>query len=184
MHFSNVPSDTVLTGRDFFEHHPILSPCNRVYSALFLKGFQFQFTENRFAEDVYDISNIMLHAKRAMRTDQCYYYYRRDNFGSTRNNKELSHKIKLGKDKLFIVFKLNKLREQYEIHGYISHLIIRNILGALCTSNIYKIKEYRNAMILESKKLDIKKIFSKNISLKIIYSMMLIAINKFLLKKD
>ncbi|WP_278520914.1 glycosyltransferase [Mitsuokella jalaludinii] len=184
VHFSNVPSDTVLTGRDFFEHHPILSPCNRVYSALFLKGFQFQFTENRFAEDVYDISNIMLHAKRAMRTDQCYYYYRRDNFGSTRNNKELSHKIKLGKDKLFIVFKLNKLREQYEIHGYISHLIIRNILGALCTSNIYKIKEYRNAMILESKKLDIKKIFSKNISLKIIYSMMLIAINKFLLKKD
>lgn len=184
VYFSNVPSDTVLTGRDFFEHHPILSPCNRVYSALFLKGFQFQFTENRFAEDVYDISNIMLHAKRAMRTDQCYYYYRRDNFSSTRNNKAIAHKIKLGCDKLFIATKLNQLRKDLSINGYISNLIIRNIFGSIFSTNTFKKYEYRKEIFTTCKKYRITSVIFENLSLGIIYSLFIVAIKKYVFNKS
>lgn len=184
VYFSNVPANEVMTGREFFEHHPILSPCNRVYCHQFLKGFHFQFTENRFAEDVYDISNIMLHAKRAMRIDRCYYYYRRDNFGSTRNNKDVSHKIKLGCDKLFIAAKLNRLRKELNVHGYISNLIVRNILGAICTPNMFKVYEYRKAVFFACKEHNIGRVVQQNISLKITLTLFFVFINKFIFNKD
>lgn len=184
VYFSNVPANEVMTGREFFEHHPILSPCNRVYCHQFLKGFHFQFTENRFAEDVYDISNIMLHAKRAMRIDRCYYYYRRDNFGSTRNNKDVAHKIKLGCDKLFIAAKLNRLRKELNIHGYISNLIVRNILGAICMPNMFKIPEYRNTVFQKCRELQIGQIVHENISFDIFCTLLVIAIKKYILNKD
>ncbi|WP_370851722.1 glycosyltransferase [Megasphaera elsdenii] len=184
VYFSNVPANEVMTGREFFEHHPILSPCNRVYCHQFLKGFHFQFTENRFAEDVYDISNIMLHAKRAMRIDRCYYYYRRDNFGSTRNNKDVAHKIKLGCDKLFIAAKLNRLRKELNVHGYISNLIVRNILGAICTPNMFKVYEYRKAVFFACKEHNIGRVVQQNISLKITLTLFFVFINKFIFNKD
>lgn len=184
VYFSNVPANEVMTGREFFEHHPILSPCNRVYCYQFLKGFHFQFTENRFAEDVYDISNIMLHAKRAMRIDRCYYYYRRDNFGSTRNNKDVAHKIKLGCDKLFIAAKLNRLRKELNVHGYISNIIVRNILGAICTPNMFKVYGYRQAVLFACKEHNIGQIVQQNISLKIILTLFFVFINKLMFNKD
>lgn len=184
VYFSNVPANEVMTGREFFEHHPILSSCNRVYCHQFLKSFHFQFTENHFAEDVYDISNIMLHAKRAMRIDRCYYYYRRDNFGSTRNNKDVVHKIKLGCDKLFIAAKLNRLRKELNVHGYISNLIVRNVLGAICTPNMFKVYEYRKAVFLACKEHNIGRVVQQNISLKITLTLFLVFINKFIFNKD
>lgn len=184
IYFSNVPANKVMTGREFFEHHPIVTPCNRVYCHQFLKGFHFHFTENRFAEDVYDISNIILHAKRAMRIDRCYYYYRRDNFSSTRNNKDISHKIKLGCDKLFIAAKLNQLRKELNLHGYISNLIVRNILGAICTPNLFKIREYRKAIFQDYIELQIGQIVYENISFSIFCALFVIAIKKYILNKD
>lgn len=184
VYFSNVPDNEVMTGREFFEHHPILSPCNRVYCHQFLKGFHFQFTENRYAEDAYDISNIILHAKRVMRVNQCYYYYRRDNFGSTRNNKDVAHKIKLGCDKLFIAAKLNRLRKELNIHGYISNIIVRNILGAICTPNMFKVYGYRQAVLFACKEHNIGQIIQQNISLKIILTLFFVFINKLMFNKD
>lgn len=184
IYFSNVPANKVMTGRELFEHHPIVTPCNRVYCHQFLKGFHFHFTENRFAEDVYDISNIILHAKRAMRIDRCYYYYRRDNFSSTRNNKDISHKIKLGCDKLFIAAKLNQLRKELNLHGYISNLIVRNILGAICTPNLFKIREYRKAIFQDYIELQIGQIVYENISFSIFCALFVIAIKKYILNKD
>lgn len=184
VYFSNVPDNEVMTGREFFEHHPILSSWNRVYCHKFLKGFHFQFTENRYAEDVYDISNIILHAKRVMRVNKCYYYYRRDNFGSTRNNKDVAHKIKLGCDKLFIAAKLNRLRKELNVHGYISNIIVRNILGAICTPNIFKIYEYRNAVFKDCRKLQIGQIVHENISFGIFCALFVVAIKKCILNKD
>ena len=173
-----------MTGREFFEHHPILSPCNRVYCHKFLKGFHFQFTENRYAEDAYDISNIILHAKRVMRVNKCYYYYRRDNFGSTRNNKDVAHKIKLGCDKLFIAAKLNRLRKELNVHGYISNIIVRNILGAICTPNMFKVYGYRQAVLFACKEHNIGQIVQQNISLKIILTLFFVFINKLMFNKD
>lgn len=184
VYFSNVPDNEVMTGREFFEHHPILSPCNRVYCHKFLKGFHFQFTENRYAEDAYDISNIILHAKRVMRVNKCYYYYRRDNFGSTRNNKDVAHKIKLGCDKLFIAAKLNRLRKELNVHGYISNIIVRNILGAICTPNMFKVYGYRQAVLFACKEHNIGQIIQQNISLKIILTLFFVFINKLMFNKD
>lgn len=184
VYFSNVPDNEVMTGRELFEHHPIVTPCNRVYCHQFLKGFHFHFTENRFAEDAYDISNIILHAKRVMRVNQCYYYYRRDNFGSTRNNKDVAHKIKLGCDKLFIAAKLNRLRKELNIHGYISNIIVRNILGAICTPNMFKVYGYRQAVLFACKEHNIGQIIQQNISLKIILTLFFVFINKLMFNKD
>lgn len=183
IYYTRVSANKVLTGQKFYEYHPVLSPCNRVYSYRFLKSFNFQFTENRFAEDAYDISNIMIHAKRAMRIDQCFYYYRRDNFGSTRNNKSPAHKIKLGTDKIFIARKLNDLRKELRVKGYISTVIVRNIFGAIFSKSIFKVPGYKKAIINACKENDTLHVFNENVSLKILGRIFIIAISKYVLKK-
>ena len=184
IYFSNVPANVIISGKKLYESHPILSPCNRVYSHSFLRSFHFKFTENRFAEDVYDISNIILHAKRIIRIDACYYYYRRDNFNSTRNNRKPIHKIKLGCDKLFIAAKLNTLHQDFRNESYISNLIIRNILGSICSISMFKTPGYKNAVLKACKEYNIAKVFISNVSFDILWKLSKVAFGKFFFNKD
>lgn len=184
VYFSNVPANVIISGKKLYESHPILSPCNRVYSHSFLRSFHFKFTENRFAEDVYDISNIILHAKRIIRIDACYYYYRRDNFNSTRNNRKPIHKIKLGCDKLFIAAKLNTLHQDFRDESYISNLIIRNILGSVCSISMFKTPGYKNAVLKACKEYNIAKVFISNVSFDILWKLSKVAFGKFFFNKD
>ena len=184
VYFSNVPSNVIMTGEELFRHHPTLSVCSRLYSHQFLKSFHFKFTENHFAEDVFDVPNIILHAKRVMKVDQCYYYYRRDNYGSTRNNKDTTHKIKLGCDKIFIANKLELLRKNFITQEYLSNLIVRNILGAVCTPNMWRIPGYKNAIVHACKENKTAKILQQNISIRISWNLCKVAIGKILFNKD
>ena len=181
---SGAKSNELYSGQEYYELKPILSPCNKLYDAQFLKKISFEFTENRYAEDAYDITYLILKADRIMRLGKCYYFYRRDNVNSTRNNINIEHKIKLGVDKLYISSKLNLLKEELGCNGYISNVIIRNIFGVVFTKMYFFNKKYRNQINRYVKEYDIKKIFRKNANLKILISLFNVYLRKIIIKKD
>jgi glycosyltransferase involved in cell wall biosynthesis len=184
VYHTHVPEKVILTGSDFYENKPILSCCNKLYSKEYLNKINFKFTENHFAEDVYDISSVILHAKRIMRIDKSLYYYRKDNVSSTRNSQNLDHKIKLGTDKLFIAEKLNRLRKELGTSGYMSNIIVRNIFGAVFSPNIFKLPQYRKKISSSFNEYGIINVLYENISLKILYQLFIVGFNRIFFHKD
>lgn len=184
IYYSKAEKNKVYLGKDYYECKPTLSPCNKIYNAKFLKQVDFICTENRYAEDVYDITYLILKSKKIMRLDKCFYYYRRDNANSTRNNVNIEHKIKLGIDKLFISNKLNQLRINLNCNGYISNIIIRNIFGVIFTKMFISNSYYRNVIKHYIREFNINEIIKENINLKILISLLNTYFKKVILKKD
>lgn len=184
IYYSNATSNKVYNGIDYYELGPLLSPCNKIYNSKFLKELNFTCTENRYAEDVYDISYLILKSKKIMRIDDCFYYYRRDNIHSTRNNDNIDHKIKLGIDKLYIAKRLNELRISLNIKGYLSNVIIRNIFGVIFNKKYFLNKKYRKTINNYSNEYNIKKIIKENKNYKIYFSLLFIFLKKTIMKKD
>lgn len=178
-------NDNVLySGPEYYENNPLLSPCNKLYKFDFLKEVGFSCTENRFAEDVYDITYLFLKCKKIMRLDKCFYFYRRDNEYSTRNNVDIDHKIKLGRDKLYISNKLDNLRLELNCNGYISNIIIRNIFGVIFSKNYIFNNYYRKNVKPYIKEYNIQRIINNNISFITIISLMKAFVKRIVLKKD
>jgi len=183
IYHTDVPCDIVLSGIEFYKN-PTLSPCNKLYKKEYLDNIGFRFTENHFAEDVYDISNVILHTKRIMRIDKVLYYYRRDNLSSTRNNKNPKHKIKLGVDKLFIAKKLNGLKIELGLNGQISNIIVRNIFGAIFSPSMLKVKGYSKRIGINYREYKMSKILYENLSLKILFELFKVGVNRIFFHKD
>ena len=181
---SGAKPNELYSGKEYYELNPILSPCNKLYDAHFLKRIGFECTENRYAEDAYDITYLILRADRIMKIDKCYYFYRRDNINSTRNNIDIEHKIKLGIDKLYISSQLNSLKEELGCKGYISNVITRNIFGAIFTKMYFFNKKYRAQINLCWKEHHIKNVLKENINIKILIYLFNVYLRKRIIKKD
>lgn len=111
-YYINVDENKIYDGVEFYNLKPSLSPCNKLYRKTFLNKIKFKCTEGHFAEDAYDTTYAILMAKRIVHINKVFYYYRRDNMESTRNNQSISRRIKLGQDKLFIANKLDTFRRE------------------------------------------------------------------------
>lgn len=183
-YFLNYEIGQVYSGRDFYELKPSLSPCDKLYKRTYLESIDFKCTENHYAEDAYDTTYAILMAKRISHINEVFYFYRRDNLGSTRNNQSIERRIKLGEDKLFIANKLNNLRAQLNIKGYLSTIIVRNTAGTILCPIFIKNRIYRKAMIECFKKNCGMLLIKENISLPMFIELFGVGVRKLLTKGD
>jgi glycosyltransferase involved in cell wall biosynthesis len=174
----------VFKGEDFYEYQPSLSPCDKLISHEFLKDCNFKCIEGHFAEDVYDISSLILRAQRIVYIDIPLYYYRRTNENSTRNLNDITRKIKIGCDKIFIANKLNDLKNELNTESkYVKTIIIRNLIGPFINKRMIN-KEYAFAIIDAYKENKGNSLLMQNMSFKLILDMFVILYKKVIIKTD
>lgn len=148
-----------ILGIDFYNCHPSLSPCDKMFKISFLKKIRFQFSSGHFAEDAYDISFLILKANTVYHINDCLYFYRLDNELSTRHNSDISHVLRLCKDKLYISQKLYDLKRSNGYTGYINTIICRNILGATLNKTLKNDKRKYKELRVYAKEMQSRKIF-------------------------
>jgi len=173
----------VYNGKSYFEFGPTVSPCDKVFKREFLKKVHFSFEEGRLAEDALGITKLIHQASKIKYIDNAFYYYRRDNLNSTRNSNDFSRMIKLGKDKIFIAWKLNEYRKTKGWNGAINRIIVRNIVGSFIKKSILN-KTYRKAIIHEFKLRNGFKILNENFKLSDISEFFEIGFNKLIRRQN
>ncbi|SJZ77222.1 glycosyltransferase family 2 protein [Anaerorhabdus furcosa] len=184
-YFLRIDEQKIYDGKEFFEFKPSLSPCDKLYKHSYMKKINFKCTEGHYAEDAYDSSYAILSAKRIMHSNTIVYFYRRDNLGSTRNNQDIIRRVKLGEDKIYIANKLEELRKDMEIHGgYLSNIIVRNILGTILCPFCLKSKYYRGKIRKYFIQYKVNRLIRNNLSFSIIFDLTLVGIRKLITKGD
>lgn len=184
-YYLKVDEKRIYDGKEFFELKPSLSPCDKLYKHSYLKKIKFQCTEGHYAEDVYDSTYAILKASRIMHFNRIVYFYRRDNLSSTRNNKDIQRRIKLGEDKLCISTKLETLRNDMGMQGgYLSNIIVRNSAGTILCPMYLKSKTYRKKIKKYFVQYRGGQLICNNLSLLIILDLVLVGIRKLITKGD
>lgn len=183
-YYLKIQEGQVYSGIEFYNLKPSLSPCDKLYKKAFLEDIGFCCTEGHYAEDAYDTTFAIINARRIAHKNTVYYYYRRDNLGSTRNNDSVERRIKLGKDKLFIANKLDQLKQQKQMNGYINTVIVRNAVGSILNPVFFKSKQYRKALIKCFHDSNGFKLIKDNISVRIAIELFGVGIRKIVTKGD
>ncbi len=174
--------DEVVDGKKYFEYQPSLSPCDKLFKKSFLDDMNFKFEVGRYGEDALEISKCFYFAKRIKFIDEVLYYYRRNSYNSTRNSVDIKKSIKLGVDKIFISYELNKFRKSNKWKGNVSRIIIRNIFGSFFKKEMKK-RVYRKAVIKELKTRKAIRIVIFNFKLRFIFDFFKLGFEKLILRK-
>ena len=180
IYFRRIEDKRVYKGIDFYNLRPSLSPCNKIYRKSFLDEINYRCTEGHYAEDVYDTTYAIINAEKAAHINEVVYFYRRDNPGSTRNNKKIDRRIKLGIDKLYIAKKMNTLKNEKQVSGVIEEYIVRNVVGVVMNPLYFKSSEYRKVIKVQFKEYGGMQLIKENISPNVIYAMIALGIKKIL----
>ncbi|MBU3172986.1 glycosyltransferase [Clostridium estertheticum] len=180
---SKILNDVNYCGSEYYELYPSLSPCDKIYKKEFLDEINFSFEEGHYAEDTLAISQAVFFAKKIRHINDVLYYYRRISINSTRNSMDYKKTIKLGKDKLYIAYKLNEFKNKHNWEGVVRIIILRSIFGTICRSNILK-KEYRAEIMREFKLIKGSKIISENFKLCDVFKFLMIGFRRAILKED
>lgn len=180
----NIEDQVVYNGLEYYEKFPSLSPCDKMFKKDFLDKIRFRCIEGYYAEDVFDISKLILNSSRIMFIKECLYFYRRNNMNSTRNDNNMKKKIKLCEDKLYIACRLYDYLKEKNIRSDAANVIIvRNILGPFFNANI-KHKEYVKSLIVQVKRTNAFFILLKSTRCKYISEFLKIFYKKKLKKCD
>lgn len=183
-YYVDIDEAKVYEGKDFYNCRVSLSPCDKIYKMEYLKRIGFKCTEGYYAEDIYDTTYAIIHAKRVMHVNEVFYHYRRDNAGSTRNNSNIERRIKLGKDKLYIASRMEQLRNKEKLNGYINEIISRNVIGTFACPLFVKNRKYRKEIIETLKEYQWRKILWNNMNISIFGKMIAIGIKKITSNAD
>ncbi len=183
-YYLEIEKNRIYDGYDFYNLEPSLSTCDKIFKKSFLDNLNFRCSEGYYAEDAYDTTYLMLNAKKIMHINEVYYFYRRDNLESTRNNKKENRILKLAGDKLYIAKKLDLLNERNKYPGYINTVISRLIIGSIFNPYALKNSSYRNHVLKKAKEYSSFTILYKNFKIRMVFKFIGLVFRKLMFKGD